>query len=72
MKIEVDKIVKIQAEQLLEWKAHPEVFQHLLEQALQKNLENDRHLIAHIRTSGSVWRGQDIDHEAVSFLKEVR
>ena len=69
MKATVDKIVKIQAEQLLEWAGQPEVLKHLLEQALQHNLENDRHLIPHIGTSGSVWRGQHIDTEAIAFLK---
>jgi hypothetical protein len=78
MRIDIDPIVKIQAEQLLEWTGHPEVFKYLLEQALQQNvrsgfeLQKDAHNgLNHRRYSDLIWRGQTIDIEAVSFLKEV-
>ena len=70
MTVSLHKIIKIQAAQLMEWRNHPEVMQHLLEQALQRNFE-DTQLAGRTQVDPykDVWRGQDIDHEAVRFLK---
>ena len=60
--------MQIQAAQLAEWKnaGNPELFTHLLEQALQKNLDagKGKNLFP-----DDIWRGQDIDSEAVRYLK---
>lgn len=64
MTITPHEIIKIQAEQLTEWVNHPNVFKHLLEQALQRNYKYPQDA-----APGMIWRGQDIDHEAVAYLK---
>jgi len=68
MTIEVNEIIKIQAQQLCEFIPTPDpVFLHVLEQALQHNV--DLNLSDERNTTHDTWRGQNIDQEALSFFK---
>jgi hypothetical protein len=70
MTTEVNDIIKIQADQLLEFNkpGYQDLFRHLLEQALQHNYDLTE---VHPRLTYepfNIWRGQNITTEAVSFI----
>jgi hypothetical protein len=64
MTTDIDKIIAIQAEQLMKYHSHPKLLHHVLEIALQRNYEANPCK----PTINNVWRGQEIDSAVIRQL----